>query len=99
LVARDFHCSDLQREEITEWLYLCLCERQGTLHMEYLVPSLFPNSAVPEGLTPFMIMSLAQTDARLHVFRGRLIGLSDWHDEPSEDEGDDVAETEQLLLL
>jgi hypothetical protein len=99
LVARDFHCSECQREEITEWLYLCLCERQETLHMDYLVPSFFPNSSVPDALTPFMIMNLAQADPRLHVFRGRFIGLSDWHEEPPEDESDDVAESEQLLLL
>lgn len=99
LVARDFHCSEFQREEITEWLYLCLCERQETLHMDYLVPSFFPNSSVPYELTPFMIMNLAQTDPRLHVFRGRFVGLSDWHEESAEDESDDVAESEQLLFL
>ena len=99
LVARDFHCSELQRQEITEWLYLCLCDRQETLHMDYLVPSFFPNSSVPDGLTPFMIMNLAQTDSRLHVFRGRFIGLSDWHEEPTEDDSEEVAASEQLLLL
>lgn len=46
-----------------------------------------------------MIMNLAQTDPRLHVFRGRFVGLSDWHEESAEDESDDIAESEQLLFL
>jgi hypothetical protein len=62
--------------------------------MDYLVPTFFPGSLVPDGLSSFMIMSLSQTDPRLHVFRGRFVGLADWHDEP-----DEVAESGQLLLL
>jgi hypothetical protein len=37
--------------------------------------AVFNGFPLPLGMTPFMIMGLAQTDPRLHVYRGRLIGL------------------------
>jgi len=75
LVSRDFFSTPEQRAEILDKLYLFLVEANDYLHVDRLMEAVFNGFLLPLGMTPFMIMGLAQTDPRLHVYRGRLIGL------------------------
>jgi hypothetical protein len=46
--------------------------------LDRLIDAVFNDAPLPLRVTPFMVLGLAQTDPRLHVYRGRLIGLTEW---------------------
>ena len=78
LVSRDFHSTQEQRTQILDKLYAYLVETGECVHLDRLIVTVFHEAPLPLGVTPFMVMGLTQTDPRLHVYRGRLIGLKAW---------------------
>ena len=75
LVSRDFFSTPEQREEILNKLYLSLVDIDDCVHIDRLMDTVFNSPPLPLGMTPFMVLGLAQTDPRLHVYRGQMIGL------------------------
>jgi hypothetical protein len=78
LISRDFASTRTERQIILDQLYLALVERKAPIHMKELQRVVYSRQHLPSGMTPYMVMSLAQSDSRMHVYRGRYIGLVGW---------------------
>jgi hypothetical protein len=78
LISRDFHSTQEQRAALLERLYAYLIQTGECIHLDRLIDAVFNDAPLPLRVTPFMVLGLAQTDPRLHVYRGRLIGLTEW---------------------
>lgn len=76
LVSRDFYSTPEQRAEILDKLYSFLIETGDCVHLDRLKEDVLSGIPIPERMTPYMVMGLAQTDPRFHVYRGQQIGLN-----------------------
>lgn len=78
LINRDFHSTLEERKALLQRLFGALTKRQMPIHMDDLNSNVYLNDPLPPGMTPYMVMNLAQADERMHVYRGRFIGLHGW---------------------
>ena len=78
LLDRDFHLSREQRRGMLDNLAAHLDETDRGVHLSEISSIAQRYMQVPERLTPYMILSLCQTDARLNVYKGQFVGLRGW---------------------
>jgi hypothetical protein len=81
LVERDFLLKKTERQQMINVLLQILEQRQEGLHISELKNILLKeNISLPDEFSNYMAMSLAQTDSRLKVRRGQILGLANWKD-------------------
>lgn len=80
LLDRDFHLSSEQRRRLLDGLADHLEESERGLHISEINSTLQGWMHLPDGVTPYMILSLSQTDSRLNVYKGQFVGLTAWGD-------------------
>ncbi len=81
LVERDFLLTKAERQQMIDALLKLLEKRQQGLHISELKNTLLKeNISLPDEFSNYMAMSLAQTDSRLKVRRGQILGLANWKD-------------------
>jgi hypothetical protein len=81
LVERDFLLTKAERQQMIDSLLKLLEKRQQGLHISELKNILLKEKIVlPDEFSNYMAMSLAQTDSRLKVRRGQILGLANWKD-------------------
>lgn len=78
LIDRDFASTSVERQRVLDQLHRTLIERQAPIHMSELENVVYGTHTLPRGMTPYMVMNLAQSDSRMHAYRGRYIGLVGW---------------------
>ncbi len=79
LVSRDFHCTDLQRQRLLDYLASLMAEeKKGLFPFEVRQRLRNDGERMPDGISDYMIISLVQTDARFRVRRGQVIALASW---------------------
>lgn len=75
-VDRDFHFNKYQRQELLNKLAKILKDKQKGLHLSEIEDTLRHNSIhIPDLVTPYMVMSLAQVEAkdRFRLRRGQYL--------------------------
>ena len=97
LISRDFASTSTERQTVLDQLYSALVERQAPIHMRDLRTIVYENQILPSGMTPYMVMNLAQSDSRMHVYRGRYIGLEGWESLIAEMYDEDVESPHMTL--
>jgi hypothetical protein len=81
LVERDFLLTKKERQQVIGTLLKVLEKRQQGLHISELKNTLLKEKIlVSDEFSNYMAMSLAQTDSRLKVRRGQILGLASWKD-------------------
>lgn len=78
LLDRDFHLSREQRRGMVDNLAAHLDETNRGVHLSEIHSIARRYMEVSERVTPYMMLSLCQTDARLNVYKGQFVGLRTW---------------------
>ena len=78
LLDRDFYLSREQRRGMLNALAAYLDETDRGVHISEINAITLRYMQIPDGFTPYMMLSSCQTDPRLKVYKGQFLGLRGW---------------------